>query len=74
MPRGVEGLSNYLRGEQAAGRANPTVDAEAVALMVIDAAFGRAARRQMLPGPVERLPSADRLLDVIGVLLAVPES
>lgn len=74
--RGVKALGAYLRAEQAARRANPDVDAEAVALMLIDAAFGRVARRQMLQtqGSTDRMPSPDRVLDAIAMLLEVRDS
>ena len=71
---GVTALGAYLRAEQQAGRADPDVDAETVALMVIDAAFGRASRRLMLvppgrPGHQDRLPSVEQTLSVINSLL-----
>jgi AcrR family transcriptional regulator len=65
--RGVQALGGFLKAEQAAGRVNATVDVEAVALMVIDVALGRATRRQMLER--EQLPSRDRMLAVISRLL-----
>lgn len=72
--KGVESLGSYLRAEQAAGRANPDVDPEGVALMLIDAAFGRASRRLMLtppgqPGHNDRIPPAEVTLTLIDRLL-----
>lgn len=72
--KGVQALGNYLRAEQAAGRANPDVDAEGVALMLIDAAFGRASRRLMLTPPGQpphndRIPPAEVTLALINQLL-----
>jgi AcrR family transcriptional regulator len=72
--KGVSALGAYLRSEQEAARANPEVDPEVVALMLIDAAFGRASRRLMLspPGTADqndRLPSAEQTLALINSLL-----
>jgi AcrR family transcriptional regulator len=63
--RGVAVLAAFLRGAQAAGRVAPEVDPEAVALMVIDTAFGRAARRLLLPHCEPRLPARERTLDLL---------
>ncbi|HET9074360.1 MAG TPA: TetR/AcrR family transcriptional regulator, partial [Solirubrobacteraceae bacterium] len=46
--KGVQALAGYLRREQAAGRVGADVDPEAAALLIIDTAFSRAARRLML--------------------------
>ncbi len=46
--KGVHLLGAYLRAEQAAGRVNPDANPDAIALLVIDTAFARAAQRQML--------------------------
>jgi AcrR family transcriptional regulator len=67
--KGVRMLGAYLRTEQAAGRVNADADPDAIALLVIDAAFGRAARRQMLLHSEEPLPSSDALLAEINRLL-----
>lgn len=72
--RGVQALGDYLRAEQAVGHANPDVDAEGVALMLIDAAFGRASRRLMLtppgqPANDDRIPPAEVTLALINQLL-----
>lgn len=69
--RGVEALGAYIRGEQDAGRVDPTVDAEAAAMIVIDTAFSRAARRQMLQkhGGSERLPTRERSLAALVAML-----
>lgn len=73
---GVAAIGAYLRSEQEAGRVDPDVDPEAVALMLIDAAFGRASRRRMLtpgtPGQNDRLPSSEQTLAVINRLLDPP--
>jgi AcrR family transcriptional regulator len=72
--KGVSALGTYLRGEQAAGRVNPEADVDAVALLVIDAAFSRVARGQMMrpDDDDERLPSPERLLATINRLLSPP--
>lgn len=75
--KGVSSLGAYLRAEQDAGRANPNVDPEVVALMLIDAAFGRASRRLMLsppgrPDQNDRLPSAEQTLRLINSVLDLP--
>lgn len=66
---GVKLLGDYLRAEQQAGRANPEADADAIALMIIDFAFSRAVRREVLPHGQERLPSPKRLLALVDQLL-----
>jgi AcrR family transcriptional regulator len=65
--RGVATLGDYLRAEQAAGRADPEADPDAAALLLIDAAFSRAARRHLMRPDEgdERLPSPQRLLTAI---------
>jgi AcrR family transcriptional regulator len=72
--KGVAYLGAYLRSEQAAGRVDPDADIDAVALLVINAAFSRSARRRMLrPDELdERMPSVERQLAVIGRLLELP--
>jgi AcrR family transcriptional regulator len=67
--KGVEKLGSYLRAEQAAGRVRADADPDAIALMVIDCAFARAARRQMYLHREELLPSREALLDEISRLL-----
>lgn len=67
--KGVESLGAYLRAEQQAGRVNPDADVEAIALMVINIAYGRAGRQQMLPSSEERVPPPERLLKEINRLL-----
>jgi AcrR family transcriptional regulator len=70
LHKGVQMLGAYLRAEQAAGRVNPDADPDAIALLVIDAAFGRAAWRQMLlKNSKEQLPSNDAVLSEISRLL-----
>lgn len=66
---GVQALGDYLRAEQAAGRVNPAADVDAIALIVINNAFSRAGRKQMLPHSEERLPEPDRLLELVNRLL-----
>jgi AcrR family transcriptional regulator len=70
--RGVTVLGDYLRDEQAAGRVNPDADVDAVVLLLINAAFGRVARRltmrpdegdPRLPSPERMLASLNRMLD-----------
>jgi AcrR family transcriptional regulator len=70
--RGVRLVGDALRAHQAAGSIPAAVDADAVALLVLDAAFSRAARRQMLtPGDGDgRLPTPDRLLATLSALLS----
>lgn len=70
--KGVQMLGAYLRSQQRAGRVNHDVDPEAIALLVIDASFARAARQQMLLGSEERLPSSEALLEQIARLLELP--
>jgi hypothetical protein len=48
---------------------SPDADPAAIALLVIDAAFGRAARRQMLLHREDALPSSEALLKEISRLL-----
>jgi AcrR family transcriptional regulator len=67
--KGVQLLGAYLRGEQAAGHVSPDVDADAIALLVIDMAFGRSARRQMLLQDDGKLPSRGAQLKEISRLL-----
>ncbi len=67
--RGVRLLGAYLTGEQAAGRLDPGLDAESVALMLIGACFTRAMQRQML-GEQQPLPSLERVVATLGRLLA----
>ncbi|WP_249010824.1 TetR/AcrR family transcriptional regulator [Conexibacter sp. DBS9H8] len=72
--RGVRLLGDALRAHQNAGTIPTTADADAVALLVIDAAFSRAARRHMLTPDDgdDRLPSPDRLLGTLTELLVPP--
>ena len=67
--KGVKLLGAYLRAEQKAGRVNADADVDAIALLVIDVAFGRAARQQMLLHSEQQLPSSDALLAEINRLL-----
>lgn len=67
--QGVESLGGYLRSEQDAGRVNPEVDVEAVALLVIDFSFSRVTRGQMLHQSEDRLPSRERALRTLNLLL-----
>jgi hypothetical protein len=69
--RGVNYLASYIRGEQNAGHLNAAVDPEVVALMLINAAFSRAARRRMLRPDEQddRMPSVQRQLATIAQLL-----
>ncbi|HEX3804742.1 MAG TPA: helix-turn-helix domain-containing protein [Solirubrobacteraceae bacterium] len=67
--KGVRLLGAYLRAEQAAGRVSADADPDAIALLVIDTAFARAAQRQMLLHRDEHLPSSEALLNEISRLL-----
>ncbi len=67
--KGVNLLGGYLRGQQRAGRVRADADADAIALLVIDCAFARAARRQMQFHSEQRLPSNEALLREITRLL-----
>ncbi|MDE3133064.1 MAG: TetR/AcrR family transcriptional regulator [Acidobacteriota bacterium] len=69
---GVRALGAYLRSQQEAGRVGGEFDPEAVALLIIDAAFARAARRTMLLHSEERLPTNDAVLAEIGRILEPP--
>ena len=68
--KGVKLLGSYLRAQQAAGRVRADADADAIALLIIDCAFARTARRQMLLHNVEQqLPSREAVLAEIIRLL-----
>lgn len=67
--KGVGLLGNYLRAEQAAGRVRADADPDAIALMVIDCAFGSIARRQMHLQKEELLPPSEASLEQICRLL-----
>lgn len=67
--KGVGLLGGYLRAEQAAGRVSADADPDAIALMVIDEAFGSVARRQMHLQKPELLPPSEALLQQISRLL-----
>ncbi len=68
--KGVKLLSSYLRAQQAAGRVRADADADAIALLIIDVAFAKAARKQMLLHSEQHLPSSDALLREISRLLS----
>jgi AcrR family transcriptional regulator len=67
--KGVQLLGSYLRAQQQAGRVRADADADAIALMIIDCAFAKAARKQMLLHSEQHLPSDDDLLKEISRLL-----
>jgi len=67
--KGVELLGSYLRAEQRAGRVRTDADPEAIALLIIDCAFAKAARKQMLLHSEQHLPSDDAVLREISRLL-----
>jgi HEAT repeat protein len=67
--KGVKLLGSYLRAQQQAGRVRADADADAIALLIIDCAFAKAARKQMLLHSEQHLPSDDALLREIGRLL-----
>lgn len=66
---GVQTIGAYLRSQQQAGRVSQACDPDAVALLLIDAVFARAARRKMLIRSEERLPSIDAVIVQIGRLI-----
>jgi AcrR family transcriptional regulator len=68
--KGIRLLGGYLRGEQAAGHISADADPDAIALMVIDAAFGAVTRRQMHLHKQELLPPPEAVLDQIARLLS----
>lgn len=68
--KGVNLLGSYLRAQQQAGRVRADADPDAIALLIIDCAFARAARRQMLlHNDEQQLPSSDAVLAEISRLL-----
>jgi AcrR family transcriptional regulator len=67
--KGVNLLGSYLRAQQEEGRVRADADADAIALLIIDTAFARAARKQMLLHSEQHLPSTDALLREISRLL-----
>ncbi len=67
--KGVRLLGSYLRAQQQVGRVRADADADAVALMIIDAAFARSARKQMMLQGKEQLPSGEAVLREITRLL-----
>ncbi len=68
--RGVQAVTAYLAGEQEAGRVDPTIDREAVGLLLVGASFLRSAQRQIM-GHAERhdLPEMDGAVAMIERLL-----
>ncbi|MHB8531758.1 MAG: TetR/AcrR family transcriptional regulator [Solirubrobacteraceae bacterium] len=71
--RGVEVVVAYLAAEQAAGRLDPAIDAEAVGLLVVGASFLRAAQRQIMAHTQDNaLPGSDRAIELIVQLLTRP--
>lgn len=68
--KGVKLLGSYLRAQQKAGRVRADADVDAIALIIIDCAFARATRRQMLLHKGEQhLPSSDAVVAEISRLL-----
>jgi AcrR family transcriptional regulator len=68
--KGVKLLGSYLRAQQKAGRVRADADPDAIALIIIDCAYARAARKQMLLHTGEhRLPSSDAVAAEISRLL-----
>jgi HEAT repeat protein len=68
--KGVKLLGSYLRAQQRAGRVRADADADAIALMIIDCAYARAARKQMLLHKGEQhLPSSEAIAAEISRLL-----
>ncbi len=69
--KGVSLLGGYLRAQQLAGRVRGDADADAIALMIIDCAFARTARKQMLLHNGEQhLPSSEAVVAEISRLLS----
>ena len=68
--KGVQLLGNYLRAQQEAGRVRADADADAIALLIIDCAFARTARAQMLlHNDEQQLPSSEAVLAEISRLI-----
>ena len=68
--KGVQLLGNYLRAQQEAGHVRADADADAIALLIIDCAFARAARKQMLlHNDEQQLPSSEAVLAEISRLI-----
>jgi AcrR family transcriptional regulator len=67
--KGVKLLGSYLRAQQKAGRVRADADADAIALLIINCAFAKAARKQMLLHSERHLPSDVALLREITRLL-----
>jgi AcrR family transcriptional regulator len=74
--RGVSTLADYLRREQGAGQVDQSVDPEAMALLIIDTAFSRASRRQMLSHRSDdpRMPSRERSERILLAALRPPHA
>ena len=68
--KGVALLGGYLRAQQRAGRVSADADTDAIALLVINCAFARATRKQMLLHNEQRLPTDEALLAEISRLLS----
>ncbi len=67
--KGVRLLGSYLRSQQETGRVRADADADAIALLIIDCAFAKAARKQMLLHSEQHLPYDQPLLREISRLL-----
>jgi AcrR family transcriptional regulator len=67
--KGVKLLGSYLRAQQKAGRVRTDADVDAIALLVIDCAFARAARKQMRFHNEQQLPSSTAVVAEISRLL-----
>lgn len=67
--KGVMLLGGYLRAQQQAGRMRADADADAIALLIIDVAFARSARQQMLLHSEQHLPTREAVLAEISRLL-----
>ena len=68
--KGVQLLGGYLRAQQQAGRVRADADADAIAQIIIDCAFARTARRQMLlHDDAQQLPSSEAVMAEISRLL-----
>lgn len=69
--RGVEAVAAYVAAEQEAGRADPSVDAEAVGLLVVGASFLRAAHGLFMGHEARaKLPTVERAIAMVDRLVA----
>lgn len=67
--RGVRAVAAYVAREQEAGRVDPTIDREAIGLLLVGASFLRSARRQIMGHAGEPLPAMDGAVAMLERLL-----